>query len=125
MRIVTSTSLAAIVASAVLAAGCGGGAATTQPSMAAGSGTNMTPPTTEPTTEPTAAPAMAGATHVLTQDEPYYVDVPNGGSVPAGVLKAGTPVLMMVPGTTYCKVLSNQGKGCYTLTAGLKPISNK
>lgn len=124
MRILTTTSLAAIVASALLAAGCGGtGAQPTAPP----SGANATPPpATGPTTAPMAdMPADKDMTHVLTAPEPYYVDAPNASSVPAGTLPAGTKVLMVVPGTPYCKVISDQGKSCYTLTSGLKPLSDK
>jgi hypothetical protein len=127
MRIVTPTSLAVTLASAILAVGCG---SSTTPSTTP-SATVMTPPsgsnqTAPPATEPAAA--MPGATHVLTADEPYYTTDPGTGGqgmAPAGMLKAGTPVLVMVPGKTYCKIISNQGTSCYTLTSGLKPISDK
>jgi hypothetical protein len=131
MRIVTSTSLAVTLASAIFAVGCGSSTTpSTTPSATVTtppSGSNETaPPATGPATAPAAA--MPGATHVLTADEPYYTTDPGTagqGMAPAGMLKAGTPVLVMVPGKTYCKIISNQGTSCYTLTSGLKPISDK
>jgi hypothetical protein len=125
MRIVTCTSLAGLVAAGILAIGCSN--SSTMAPTAAPSGTNTTPP---PATEPATVPAadMPTATHVLTADEPYYSTDPGTagqGMAPTGMLKAGTQVLVMVPGAHFCKIVSNQGVTCYTLTSGLKPISDK
>ena len=77
-----------------------------------------------PATQPTAAmPAAKDMTHVLTKDEPYYtVDPAAGSATPAGTLKAGSKVLVIIPGAPYSQVVTDMGVSAYTMTEGLKPL---
>jgi hypothetical protein len=64
------------------------------------------------------------ATHVLMQDEPIYYSPPGQGVAPVGILKSGTKVLAMVPGSMYTKCMMGGGKSVYIKTASLKPTTN-
>jgi hypothetical protein len=67
-------------------------------------------------------PAAKDLTHVLTADEPFYLNEPGASPKPIGTLKAGTKVLVLIPGATYSQVLTDKGISCYTMTDGLKPL---
>jgi hypothetical protein len=91
----------------------------------------MTPPTTAPAMvmPPPAAPAVAlkapaekDLTHVLTKDEPYFTDAPTPGAAPAGTLREGSKVLVLIPGADYTQVTTDKGVSAYTATDGLKPL---
>jgi len=79
-------------------------------------------PATMPVPSAAAAPAAKDMTHVLTKDEPYFTNDPGVSSTPAGSLKEGTKVLMVVPGAQYSQVITDTGLHVYTITDGLKPI---
>jgi hypothetical protein len=110
----------------VIAAGCASDPAPSAPAM------SPTPPAA--TNMPAASPAktmavMAGcpdkdASHVLMHDEPVFLSMPGQGAAPVGVLKSGTKVLAMVPGSMYTKCTIADGKVVYVKTAGLKPTTN-
>ena len=84
------------------------------------------PPTTMPTTMPSMAmtpPAAKDLTHALTKDEPYFTSEPTTPSAaPAGTLKAGSKVLVVIPGAMYSQVITDTGMSAYTLTDGLQPL---
>jgi hypothetical protein len=87
--------------------------------------TNMKTP--GPTTMPVpsaAAPPAKDMTHALTKDEPYFTVEPGGTSTPtpAGTLKAGSKVLVIIPGAPYSQVVTDTGISAYTMTEGLKPL---
>ena len=79
-----------------------------------------TPPVV-PTTPTPAAPAKV-MTHELTKDQPYFTDMPTASSTPAGTLKAGAKVLLLIPGADYSQVETDMGITYYTPTDGLKPL---
>jgi hypothetical protein len=72
-----------------------------------------------PTTTP---PAAKDLTHVLTKDQPIFLDMPSGEAKPVGTLKEGSKVLVMVPGADYSQVTTDKGIEVYTATDGLKPL---
>lgn len=67
-------------------------------------------------------PAEKDMTHVLAKDEPYFTSEPTAASLPAGTLKQGSKVLLLVPGAEYSKVLTDKGVNAYTATDGLQPL---
>ena len=70
-----------------------------------------------------AAPAAKDMTHVLTKDEPYFTAEPSSATAtPAGTLKAGSKVLVIIPGAPYSQVVTDAGVSAYTMTDGLKPL---
>jgi len=69
-----------------------------------------------------AAPAAKDMTHVLAKDEPYFTTEPTASASPAGMLKEGAKVLVIVPGAQYSQVVTDKGISAYTPTDGLKPI---
>jgi hypothetical protein len=92
-------------------------------------------PTTMPTTAPTTmeaapvvmtplpgAPAAKDMTHSITADQPYFTSAPGAGVAPAGTLKAGSKVLVMVPDVPYSQVVTDMGIHAWTATEGLKPL---
>lgn len=78
-------------------------------------------------TKPTMAdmPTMTfkDATHVLKADSPYYASAPATGDKPEGTWKAGTPVLVMVPGAPYSQVKTATGTEAYVPTMNLKSVA--
>jgi hypothetical protein len=70
-------------------------------------------------------PPAASMTHVLTKDEPFYESMPGAGAKSLGELKTGTKVLLMVPGSKYSEVLTEDGATVYTVTDGIDPIPPK
>lgn len=76
-----------------------------------------------PATQPAAAvPTPKGMTHVLMKDEPYFTSDPGASATPAGTLKQGAKVLVLIPGTQYSKVITDTGIDAYTVTDGLQPL---
>src|SRR3954468_24698337 len=74
-------------------------------------------------------PTMAGcadkdASHMVTGDTPVYVGPPGQGMPPTALVKAGTKVLVMTPGSEYCKCMVADGKTVYLKTSMLKPTTN-
>ncbi|HEX4794671.1 MAG TPA: hypothetical protein VH370_12800 [Humisphaera sp.] len=68
-------------------------------------------------------PAAKDLTHTLAKDEPYFTSEPSGpGAAPAGMLKSGTKVLMVIPGAMYSQVITDTGMSAYTMTDGLQPL---
>lgn len=59
------------------------------------------------------------ATHTLTSDEAIYKS--SSGGTPQGLLKKGTPVLVLVPGATYSQVTTGDGTTGYVETSALAP----
>lgn len=93
--------------------------------------TPMAPPTATSTdTKMASMPMMTDgcpdkdATHVITEDTPVFTSMPGQGVNPVGMIKAGTKVLAMVPGTMYTKCVMGGGKSVYIKTAMLKPTTN-
>ena len=85
------------------------------------------PPATQPMAMGPAAPMVKppeakDLTHVLTQDEPYFASEPTASSPPSGTLKAGSKVLVLIPGAQYSQVITDMGVSAYTVTDGLKPL---
>ena len=111
------------LAGAIGAAGCHGPSSATPTTMPAPEA-NMKSggPATMPVPTAAAAPAAKDMTHVLTKDEPYFGSDPGASSTPAGSLKEGTKVLVLVPGAQYSQVITDTGLNVYTVTDGLKPI---
>ena len=83
-------------------------------------------PTATASTPAVAAPALADKdmTHVLAKDESYYTGMPAAGKAPAGKLKAGTKVIVVMPRGSYSQVMTADGKSVYTSTAALKPVGS-
>lgn len=54
-------------------------------------------------------PAPNRFTHELLVDEPYRFDRPESAGAPAGVLPAGTPVVLLVEGPDRCRVVDGSG----------------
>ena len=79
------------------------------------------PPMAAPAAPTVTPPAAKDLTHVLTKDEPFFASEPAAGAPPAGTLKAGSKVLMVIPGAMYSQVITDTGMSAYTLTDGLKP----
>jgi hypothetical protein len=72
---------------------------------------------------PTPPPAVM--THQLVKDEPSFDAQPLADSKPAGTLKSGTKVLLLIPGSPYTKVLTEDGATTFVLTDGIEPIPPK
>ena len=141
MRSSTSSFAGLLLIGAVMAAGChhdnpnsgspppAADAPTTMPTP---SGNMLMPgPTTMPVpsakqttvTLPSApAPAEKDLTHVLTKDEPFFVNEPATTATPAATLKEGSKVLVVIPGAQYSQVITDTGLTGYTMTQGLKPL---
>jgi hypothetical protein len=64
-------------------------------------------------------------THTLTADSPYFKGMPAADAKADGTWKAGSKVLLMIPGAKYSKVKSQAGEVGYVPTDNLQPISNK
>ncbi len=75
-------------------------------------------------------PVMTGSmpdkdcSHVLVEDTPVFLTMPGQGVAPVGILKSGSKVLAMVPGTMYTKCMMAGNKTVYIKTANLKPTTN-
>ena len=67
-------------------------------------------------------PAAKDLTHVLSKDEPFFLNEPTADSKPVGMLKAGDKVLVVIPGATYSQVITSKGVSAYTVTDGLMPL---
>ena len=91
---------------------------TTQPSMPMVTADQGKPPLPPAPTKPD----PKSMTHVLTKEEPYYESMPGADAKSIGNLAKGSKVLLMVPGSTYSKVLTDEGLEVYTVTDGLDPI---
>lgn len=84
----------------------------------------VSPPVNPPATTAPAAVAVKATdlTHTLSKDEPFFTSMPGPGDKPAGMLKAGSKALLLVPMTQYSKVMTDTGATVYTATEGLEPI---
>ena len=81
--------------------------------------------TATPTTMPAADAAMpkpADMTHTMMADAPYFMSMPTAAAKPDGMMKSGSKVLVMVPGSRYSKVMSEKGMTMYVSTSALDPI---
>ena len=90
-------------------------------STAAGTNMNMASPSKS-------MPAMMGcadkdASHMVMADTPVYSGPPGQGMPPMAILKTGTKVLVMTPGSEYAKCQVADGKTVYVKTSMLKPYS--
>lgn len=125
--------LASCVTVGVVLAGCKSstpppGTTTPTPAVTPASQPSMVMPNQGKMPEPPAVlekPAASSMTHVLTKDEPYYSSMPGADAKSLGTVKSGTKVLVMVPGATYSKVLTEDGATVYVGTDGLDPIPAK
>ena len=61
-------------------------------------------------------------THTLTADSPYFTSKPPKDAKPDGTFKAGTKVLVMIPGAPMSKVTAQDGVVAYTSTDNLQPL---
>ena len=68
--------------------------------------------------------AEASATHVISKDQPYFKSFPVEGAKPSGTLKAGTKVLLLIPGS-MAQVQTTEGKTVYTPIDGVDLIAVK
>jgi hypothetical protein len=88
-----------------------------------------TPPIAAQATQPPPAPAtlppLKDMTHSFTKDTPYYAKKPDKDTPPDGTFKAGTKVIVLIPGAPYCQVLSQDGVTAYASIENLEPLSNK
>jgi len=88
------------------------------PTKAAGA-----PPAVPPeATTPLKAPDYKDATHVLSENQPFFKSTPSTEAKPDKLLAAGSPVLVLVPGEGYSQVKLGDGSEGYVSTAALKPI---
>jgi hypothetical protein len=79
-------------------------------------------PTVVPATPTPPAPAKV-MTHELTKDQPFFVDMPTGPNPPSqGLLRAGSKVLLLIPGAEYSQIETDMGITYFTPTDGLKPL---
>jgi hypothetical protein len=81
-------------------------------------------PMTMPATKPVAAMPAKMMTHFLAKDQPYYMAMPTAGAKPAGMLKAGTKVLLLIPGST-AQVETADAMTVYTPIDGVELIARK
>jgi hypothetical protein len=63
------------------------------------------------------------ATHVLKTDSPYFTSMPSSDTKPDGKWKAGTQVLVLVPGAPYSEVKNAAGTDVYVPTTNLASLS--
>jgi hypothetical protein len=63
------------------------------------------------------------ASHTVMADTPVYSGPPGQGMPPMAILKSGTKVLVMTPGSEYAKCQVADGKTVYVKTAMLRPYS--
>ena len=68
--------------------------------------------------------AEAAATHVLSKDQPYFKSMPGEGAKPSGTLKAGTKMLLLIPGS-MAQVQTTSGQTVYTPIDGIDLIPMK
>jgi len=61
-------------------------------------------------------------THSFTKDTPYFAEKPAAGAAPAGTFKAGTKVIVLVPGAPYAKVQAMDGVTAYASIENLEPL---
>ena len=61
-------------------------------------------------------------THSFTKDTPYFAEKPAAGAAPAGTFKAGTKVIVLIPGAPYAKVQSLDGVVAYASIDNLEPL---
>src|SRR4051812_11319759 len=121
-----------LAAAAVAAIGlCLAGCAHEPAAAAPPSASSMSPTPAAATNMPAASP-MKGmpvmtasmpdkeCSHVLVEDTPVFLTLPGQGAppvAPVGILKSGTKVLAMVPGSTYTKCMMGGNKAVYLKTA--------
>jgi hypothetical protein len=132
MTRVKALTLASFVALGGMFAGCKSGSSTppdstppavtpaTQPSMVM---PNQGKPPEPPTT--LEKPATSSMTHMLTKDEPFFPSMPGADAKSLGMVKSGTKCLVLIPGDTYSKVLTEDGATVYVGTEGLEPLPAK
>ncbi|MDB5322446.1 MAG: hypothetical protein JWN40_4077 [Phycisphaerales bacterium] len=121
-----------IAAAALVALGLTG--CSHEPAAPAPSASSMSP--TPAATNMNAASPMKGmpvmtdsmpdkdCSHVLVEDAPVFLTMPGQGVAPVGILKSGSKVLAMVPGSMYTKCMMAGNKTVYIKTASLKPTTN-
>jgi hypothetical protein len=80
---------------------------------------------TQPPPVASTLPPLKDMTHSFTKDTPYFASKPAKGAAPDGTFKAGTKVIVLIPGAPYCKVLSQDGVTAYASIDDLEPLSNK
>jgi hypothetical protein len=96
------------------------------PAPSASSSMSPTPASTTMKGMPVMTDSMPDkdCSHVLVEDTPVYLTMPGQGVAPVGILKSGSKVLAMVPGTMYTKCMMGGNKTVYIKTASLKPTTN-
>jgi len=73
-------------------------------------------------------PTMMGcadkdASHMIVADTPVYSGPPGQGMPPMAIVKTGTKVLVMTPGSEYAKCQVADGKMVYVKTSMLRPYT--
>ena len=72
---------------------------------------------------PDSAIVDRAATHVVSEEQPYYLDKPGKGSEPDGTLRARTKVSLVSRGRgEMCLIEDAEGRRVYTSFAGLRSI---
>jgi hypothetical protein len=73
---------------------------------------------------PDSALVDRAATHVVSDEQPYYLDKPGKSSEPDGTLRAGTKVSLVSKGRgEMCLIEDTEGRRVYTSFAGLRAIA--
>lgn len=110
-----------VLAASLLAVGC----MSSPPAPA----TVPPPPTPTVTGNATPPPVVASTlppekdmTHSFTKDTPYFADKPTASATPSGTFKAGTKVIVLIPGAPYAKVQSLDGVVAYASIDNLEPL---
>lgn len=71
-------------------------------------------------------PKEADMTHEVMSEQPYFMSMPAAPTAKGdGMMPAGSKVLVMVPGSTYSKVMMSNGKVGYMMTKYLEPVKRK
>lgn len=71
-------------------------------------------------------PKEADMTHEVMSEQGYYMSMPASATAkPDGMMPSGSKVLVMVPGSTYSKVMMSNGKVGYMMTKYLEPVKRK
>jgi len=77
----------------------------------------------KPQVLPDSALVKTTATHVISEEQPYYLKRPGKTSEPAGNVPAGSQVFLLSKGRgEMALVQDTKGRRIYTASAGLRPI---
>jgi len=72
---------------------------------------------------PDSAMVDPATTHILSEEQPYFLEKPEDGSEPAGTLPAGSQVRLVSKGSGGMSVVQDaEGRQVYTAFAGLRAV---